>query len=260
MSTKYLDQNGLLYLWSKLKAAFAGKSQAISNITRDGTTFTATKADGTTFTFTQQDTTASPYTSNPAMDGTASAGSSANYARGDHVHPTDTSRAALASPTFTGTPKAPTALSTVNNTQIATTAFVHTLADAKAPLASPAFTGTPTAPTPGENAGSTQIATVGWVEDIAQVLSDAIDALNGVTFSIVQELPASGAAGTIYLVPMASGSGDYNGYHEYIYVSSKSGNVKWEKIGSTDVNLSGYVQTSDLVAITNAEIDTAVAS
>lgn len=36
----------------------------------------------------------SPYTSSPAMDGTASAGSSANYARGDHVHPTDTSRAA----------------------------------------------------------------------------------------------------------------------------------------------------------------------
>jgi hypothetical protein len=35
-----------------------------------------------------------PYGSNPAMDGTASAGSSANYARGDHVHPTDTSRAA----------------------------------------------------------------------------------------------------------------------------------------------------------------------
>lgn len=29
----------------------------------------------------------------PVMDGTASAGSSVNYARGDHVHPTDTSRA-----------------------------------------------------------------------------------------------------------------------------------------------------------------------
>ena len=36
----------------------------------------------------------SPYTSDPAMDGTASAGSSNDYARGDHVHPTDTSRAA----------------------------------------------------------------------------------------------------------------------------------------------------------------------
>ena len=35
----------------------------------------------------------SPYTSTPEMDGTGSAGSSADYARGDHVHPTDTSRA-----------------------------------------------------------------------------------------------------------------------------------------------------------------------
>lgn len=33
----------------------AAKSEAIKNITRNGTTFTATRADGTTFTFTQQD-------------------------------------------------------------------------------------------------------------------------------------------------------------------------------------------------------------
>lgn len=34
-----------------------------------------------------------PYTSNPEMNGTASAGSSALYSRGDHVHPSDTSKA-----------------------------------------------------------------------------------------------------------------------------------------------------------------------
>ena len=33
------------------------------------------------------------YTSNPEMNGTASAGSSTNWSRGDHIHPTDTSRA-----------------------------------------------------------------------------------------------------------------------------------------------------------------------
>lgn len=33
-----------------------------------------------------------PYDSNPAMDGTASAGTSTQYARGDHVHPKDTAR------------------------------------------------------------------------------------------------------------------------------------------------------------------------
>ena len=36
---------------------------------------------------------ATPSTADPMMDGTASAGISANYSRGDHVHPTDTSRA-----------------------------------------------------------------------------------------------------------------------------------------------------------------------
>lgn len=38
-----------------------------------------------------------PDTTTPAMDGTGAAGSSGNYARADHVHPTDTSRAAASS-------------------------------------------------------------------------------------------------------------------------------------------------------------------
>lgn len=36
---------------------------------------------------------ATPSSANPQMDGTATPGISANYSRGDHVHPTDTSRA-----------------------------------------------------------------------------------------------------------------------------------------------------------------------
>jgi hypothetical protein len=39
----------------------------------------------------------------PAANGTAAAGTSVKYARADHVHPTDTTRAPVASPTFTGT-------------------------------------------------------------------------------------------------------------------------------------------------------------
>jgi|SRR5271166_25316 len=41
--------------------------------------------------------------STPAMDGTAVAGTATTWARADHVHPTDTSRAPVASPPFTGT-------------------------------------------------------------------------------------------------------------------------------------------------------------
>lgn len=64
-------------------------------------------------------------TTTPLMDGTASVGSELAFARGDHRHPTDTSRAPLASPAFTGTPTAPTAASGTNTTQLATTAFVQ---------------------------------------------------------------------------------------------------------------------------------------
>lgn len=39
----------------------------------------------------------------PAMDGSATVGTSLRYARADHVHPSDTSRASTASPSFTGT-------------------------------------------------------------------------------------------------------------------------------------------------------------
>jgi hypothetical protein len=74
---------------------------------------------------------------------------------------TDVSGAApLASPTFTGTPAAPTASFGTSTTQLATTAFV---AVNYAPLASPSFTGTPTAPTATVGTNNTQIATTQFV-------------------------------------------------------------------------------------------------
>lgn len=106
---KYLDSDGVLYFWQKIKAAFS----AIGH--------THTKSEITDF-----PTIPAASSSNPVMDGTAAAGSSSNYARADHVHPKDTSKANLASPTFTGTPKSTTAAKGTNTTQIATTAFVQT--------------------------------------------------------------------------------------------------------------------------------------
>lgn len=60
----------------------------------------------------------------PIGNGTATVGVELNYARGDHIHPTDTTRAPLDSPGLTGIPTAPTATAGNNTTQIATTAFV----------------------------------------------------------------------------------------------------------------------------------------
>jgi hypothetical protein len=61
----------------------------------------------------------------PNVDGTAAVGVSNTFARADHVHPTDSSRAPLASPGLTGTPTAPTATSGDNSTKISTTAYVR---------------------------------------------------------------------------------------------------------------------------------------
>lgn len=120
---KYLDNNGLLYFWSQLKTLFSGKVDKVdgkSLSTNDYTTAEQTKLGG----IATGATVNAAYTSNPAMNGTASPGSVAEYARGDHVHPVDTTRAPLNSPTFSGAPAAPTAAAGTNTTQIATTAFV----------------------------------------------------------------------------------------------------------------------------------------
>lgn len=128
-----------------------------------------------------------------------------------------TQYAPKASPTFTGTPKAPTAAAGNNTTQLATTAFVQaalialvngapatldtlkeiaaainndpnfstTINNAlalKAPLASPALTGTPTAPTAAQTVNNTQIATTAFVKSAVAALVGsspaALDTLN----------------------------------------------------------------------------------
>jgi hypothetical protein len=145
----------------------------LASPTFTGTPLSTTAAVGTNTT--QVATTAfviaQAATATPIIDGTAVVGTSTTFARADHVHPTDTSRAALASPTFTGTPAAPTATAGTNTTQVATTAFV---AASYAPLASPALTGTPTAPTPAAADNSTNVATTAFV--IAQEATPNMDA------------------------------------------------------------------------------------
>jgi len=116
-----------------------------------------------------------PSTTNPLMDGVASPGVSLEYSRGDHVHPTDTSRAPTVSPAFTGTPTAPTAGPLTDDTQVATTAYAdaavavetsraETAEALLAPLASPGLTGVPTGPTAANGTNTTQLATTQFVQ------------------------------------------------------------------------------------------------
>lgn len=62
-----------------------------------------------------------------------------------------------------------------------------------------------------------------------------ISALNSVTLQKVESLPESGESNVIYLVPKSGSGNDI--YDEYIYIDGKP-----EHIGSTQVDLSNYVQ------------------
>ena len=76
----------------------------------------------------------------------------------------------------------------------------------------------------------------------------AIADITGFHAEIVTELPTVGQTNILYLVAKsAAASGD--GYDEYLYI-----NGAWERVGSTDIDLSGYVQASEMHAITNTEI------
>ena len=91
----------------------------------------------------------------------------------------------------------------------------------------------------------------------------AIAAANHLKFQVVEQLPTQDISSTtIYLVAKAEPNGQ-DGYTEYLYVDSK-----WEVLGDTDIDLSGYVttesltstlanyvKTSDMVEITAMEIE-----
>lgn len=115
----------------------------------------------------------------------------------------------------------------------------------KAPINSPTFTGTPKAPTPAKGNNSTQVATTAFV---TTAVGEAVADITGIKFDVVTALPSTGVAGTIYL--KSNNGSAPNSHDEYIWV-----NGAWEKIGTTDVDLSGYLKRTDMVAITNAEID-----
>lgn len=85
-------------------------------------------------------------------------------------------------------------------------------------------------------------------------VDNAISAITTLDIQVVQTLPTQDiSTTTIYLVPKST-SATNNSYDEYIYT-----NNAWEKIGSTDVDLSDYWNNTNLVAITTSEIDTIIA-
>lgn len=89
-------------------------------------------------------------------------------------------------------------------------------------------------------------------QDVDDAIADALEDITGLAFETVQSLPQTGETGKIYLVPTTAAG--QNAYDEYIWLAGNPGS--YEKLGTADLDLSGYVQSSEMHALTNAEIDT----
>lgn len=243
MSYNFLDKTGLALVWEKVKGLANGKVDKVDGkglSTNDYTSDEKTKLagvasgaqvnvlegiqkNGTTVTVTNKianisvptatsDLTndsgfittadipegAAASTTTPKMDGTAEVGTELAFARGDHRHPTDTSRASASD------------LTSVSGR-------VTTL----------------------ENAGY-QTAS-----DVQTAISSAVASsfeYKG-TKTTVAQLPSTGnKTGDVWHVTEDGGEYAWNG-------------TSWEELGSI-VDLSGYVEDTDMVAITSSEINT----
>lgn len=258
MSHKYLDDDGLLYLWGKIKNYVTNALSGSGFYTKpsggipssDMTTAVQTslgKADTAL-----QSETDPVFTASVAHGITSTDISNWNAAEANVVSSVNTTAGTSGINLSLTEGALDVTISsgsvTSDNANFVTGGTVYSTTNALAPKASPTFTGTPSAPTASEGTNTTQIATTAFV---TTAVTTAISGITGISFSIVQTLPSTGEAGVIYLVSN-SGSGQ-NIYDEYIYV-----NNAFEKIGTTDVDLSGYLQIS--AKISNGEIDTIVAS
>lgn len=86
---------------------------------------------------------------------------------------------------------------------------------------------------------------------VSSAISTAVGEITQISYSKVSSLPSTGATGVIYLVAHKHGTQDI--YDEYIWMADSK---TFEKIGNTDIDLSGYVKKTDLTAITTDELNT----
>lgn len=215
MANKYLDSNGLLYLWSKIKAVLPKKTSELTN--DSGYITTADIPEG-----------AAASTTTPKMNGAAAVGTDAGFARGDHVHPTDTSRAS-----------ASTVSSHTSNTTVHITAAERTAWNAKLDK-------------------QTTLAGYGITDAYTKTQVDGL--VSGALHykgskSNYSDLPSyDNVTGDVWNIANADAT----------HGVKAGDNVAWNgeawDVLSGTVDLSSYMLTSDMVAVTNGEIDTIVAT
>lgn len=202
-------------------------------------------------------------TTTPLMDGTAAVGTELAFARGDHRHPSDTSKANVASPTFTGA---------VTISLLDKTLTIHPdgLIEMEDNSSSPVIVHEVQLPEGGgigdvlateyyvtsaianKANKATTLAGYGITDAYTKTQTDTAiaNALKG-GYVVVATLPTASAdtLGKIYLVPMTDTEAS-NVKEEYVTWLDGS-TYKWEKLGTTQFDNSDYEER-----LTAAEITT----
>ena len=282
---KTLDENGVLYLWGKIKALMPSKT---SQLTNDSGYITSSDIpEG-----------AAASTTTPKMDGTAAVGSEKAFARGDHVHPSDTSKLDTSGNGSNVTVDFSQASSRANLTtgekiSVAFGKIAKWFADLKTVAFTGAYsdlTGAPTKVSQFTNDNGYQTAddvesivtgkgyqTSTQVESAItskgyQTASEVESAIKAATTSVYK--PAGSVAFTNLPTPAAANEGNvYNVTDSFTTTASfvegagnkypagtnvvviKSGTSYLFDVLPGFIDLSGYVLSSDIVSITNAELD-----
>lgn len=294
---KYLDDNGLLYFWQKIKTVFAtktdisdlqseidgivaegGEPNTIDTVKVNGSALTPDASKAVNITVAQGSANgtiavngsnvsvkglkSAAYTESSAYDASGAAaavlGSSTDAATANTVYGAKAAVKAAqddvdALEELVGASSVSSQISNAIGALDSSISAETNKAIASITITDGKITASTKATIPTNNNQLTNGAGYQTASDVNTAINTALADITGISFEVVNSLPSTGTAGTIYLISN-SGTGT-NIYDEYIYVNSN-----WEKIGTTDVDLSSYYNTSNLTAITNAEIDTIVAA
>lgn len=276
---KFLDNNGLLYLWSKIKAAFVAKEAGKGLSTNDFTTELKNKLDGiaagaqvnvkpdwnagsgtdaeilnkptipTKTSELQNDSSfitsadipegAAASNTTPKMDGTAAVGTEMAFARGDHVHPSDTTKANV-SDVYTKTD--------IDEKGFLVGADIANKADRSTTLSGYGITDAYTK------------------KEIDGKISSVYKPAGNVLFANLPDPSASNLGNVYSMLDAFTTDGRFTDSEPTAYpigtnvvVVQVDSAYKFDVLAGF-VDLSGYLETTDMVAITNQEIDTVVAS
>lgn len=229
---------------------------------------------------------ADPSSDDPLMDGLASPGASKSYARGDHRHPSDTSKANVVRPSFQDYVTIDPPNSALSGSASLSVSGRHVDGDIGTIEYVSLYFSEDWSPKVGTsrgelrfNARNTDVAviakggTVAMLSDIsgkadsaktlagygitdaytiAETNAAIANALKG-GYTVVATLPTASAdtMGKIYLVPMTDTEDDNVKEEYFTYLDEDNNTYKWEKLGTTKFDNSDYEER-----LTAAEITT----